>query len=384
MASPKAISGDQPTNGDWQEVRRRRPYPAHWRPTTQQPPSPPAANPYIPYSKPTYAQILLQPARSTTPPSQLSPPISQPASPTSNSSTVYYVSPHSPSRLRFPPSHTFAEWRGRCFRCCRTGHSAAKCRNPKRCGKCWSFGHIGSRCKVEMVAPPPPPILKTTPKSRTCEPHFEELLTGSYPYRPPEMPSERPLSLHCFLERDQEYFSELDKLRQAVVLHTKGFQWELSVDNVVHFACRTNLVKKEEILVSEMSGSRFLIMLPDGLDPDTFINATPQDLWDEGFTFQLWSPLDDASISIPAFKVLLRLVGLPPHLHKERYIRSAVARFGVCLGSVEPENTSSIASWLVAVGVDDLTLVPPQLVTHIGGMMYYIQVYAEAWHRAPI
>lgn len=59
-------------------------------------------------------------------------------------------------------------------------------------------------------------------------------------------------------------------------------------------------------------------------------------------------------------------------------------RFGVYLGSVEPENTSSIASWLVAVGVDDLTLVPPQLVVHIGGMMYYLQVYAEAWHRAPI
>lgn len=51
---------------------------------------------------------------------------------------------------------------------------------------------------------------------------------------------------------------------------------------------------------------------------------------------------------------------------------------------MEPENTSSIASWLVAVGVDDLTLVPPQLVVHIGGMMYYAQVYTEAWHRAPI
>lgn len=54
------------------------------------------------------------------------------------------------------------------------------------------------------------------------------------------------------------------------------------------------------------------------------------------------------------------------------------------LGSVESEHPSSIASWLVAVGVDDLTLVPPQLVVHIGGLMYYVQAYVEAYHRAPL
>lgn len=149
-------------------------------------------------------------------------------------------------------------------------------------------------------------------------------------------------------------------------------------------ACQTKLVQKEEIQVSELGGSRFLILLPEGLDPETFINATPQDLWDEGLSFQPWSPLEGASISIPAYKVLLRLVGLPPHICREKHIRNAIARFGVFIGTVEPENPSSIASLLVAVGVDDLTLVPPQLVLHIGGMMYYVQVYTEAYHRAPI
>lgn len=176
----------------------------------------------------------------------------------------------------------------------------------------------------------------------------------------------------------------MDRLWQAVVMSTMGYQWEISVDNATTFACRTNLVKKEEIQVSQMSGSRFLIMLLEGLDPDTFINATSQDLWDEGITFQPWSPLDDASISIPAYKILLRLVGLPPHICREKHVKQAVARFGVFLGSMEPEDTSSIAAWLVAVGVDDLTLVPPQLVVHIGGLMYYVNVYTEAWHRAPI
>lgn len=168
------------------------------------------------------------------------------------------------------------------------------------------------------------------------------------------------------------------------MLHTRGFQWDLSIDNVTQMACRTGLVHKEEIQISQLSGSRYLIILPEAMHPETFINATPQDLWDEGFSFQQWHPMEGASISIPAYKVLLRLVGLPPHLHREKHVRTAVARFGVFLGSVEPEDPASLASWLVAVGVDDLTLVPPQLVLHIGGAVHYVQTYAEAWHRAPI
>lgn len=295
MATKEAISGDKGEEG-WQLVCRRRPYPTNWRPSDA--PPPPEAKPYIPYARLTYAQALQRPS---SPPLLQAP--SRPVSPSSSTSSTLYVSPHSPSRLRFPPSHTFPEWKGRCFRCCRTGHSAAKCRNPKRCGRCWSYGHIGSKCKKEVIVPPAP--VKTLPPKRgiQSEPAFEELLTGSYPYRAPEMPTERPISLHVFLERDPDYYAELERLKQAVVLHTRGYQWDLGIVNAVSIACRTNLVKKEEIHVSSLSGSRFLILLPEGLDPDTFINATPQELWDEGLSFQPWSPLEDASISIPAYKV---------------------------------------------------------------------------------
>ena len=213
MATTQAIKGD----GEWQHVRRRRPYPSNW---SQSQPLQHTANLYQPYSRPTYAQIV----RQTTPPQapMSQPKITPPSSPISSTDTVYYVSPHSPSRLRFPPSHTFAEWKGRCFRCCRTGHSAAKCRNPKRCGKCWAFGHIGSKCKQEIV-PPPQPLARKMPAQPVpsrVEPGFEELLTGSYPYKEPEMPTERPLRLHCFIERDEAYYQELDRLKRAVVMHT--------------------------------------------------------------------------------------------------------------------------------------------------------------------
>ena len=223
MATSRATIGGKATEGEWQEVPMRRPYPANWRPSTDTSPTPPTAQPYIPYAKPTYAQVLQQAVKPPT--SQPSLPPSQPSSPTSSTTSTFYVSPHSPSRLRFPPSHTFPEWKGCCFRCCRTGHSAAKCRNSKHCGKCWSFGHIRSRCTQEIVAPPQPVPKIRAPAlpNQRCEPDFEVLLNGSYPYRAPEMPEERPLSLHCFLERDSEYFAELQRLKQAVVLHTKGF-----------------------------------------------------------------------------------------------------------------------------------------------------------------
>lgn len=216
------------------------------------------------------------------------------------------------------------------------------------------------------------------------EPNFDELLAGPYPYRSTEMPKERPLRLHCFIARDAEYYSEMERLKQAVVMHTVGFGWELSVDNVCDYACRTKLVTKEEIQVSQLYGSRFLIMLPEGLAPDTFINATPQEAWDEGLSFQPWTPLDNAAISIPAYKILINLVDIPPPLFKEKYVAQAVSCFGVFLGSVASEKPSSIASWTVAVGVDDLSLVPPELVMHVGGMVHTVQVHPIACQRAPI
>ena len=132
------------------------------------------------------------------------------------------------------------------------------------------------------------------------------------------MPKERPLRLHCFIPRDADYFAEMERLKQAVVMRTDGFQWDLSVDNVCDYACRTNLVTKDEIQVSKLSGSRYLIMLPEGLAPDTFINATPQEAWDEGLSFQPWTLLENAAISIPAYKILINLVDIPPPLFKEK------------------------------------------------------------------
>ena len=82
--------------------------------------------------------------------------------------------------------------------------------------------------------------------------------------------------------------------------------------------------------------------------------------------------------------MLLRLVGIPAHLTRDKHVINVVNRFGVYLGSIAPEDPASLASWIVAVGVDDLSLVPPQLAMHDGGLVHPIQVYTMAYRRGPI
>ncbi|XP_078158691.1 uncharacterized protein LOC144554246 isoform X2 [Carex rostrata] len=113
--------------GVWQVVSSLcRRFPDNWRPATTVPQQP---------QRTSNAQAVTR----TTP----SPPRSQ-------SKAMFYVSPHSPF-LRFPPSPSYEEWRGRCFKCCRTGHNAASCQNPIKCGKCWLDGHVGTRCTENVL-----------------------------------------------------------------------------------------------------------------------------------------------------------------------------------------------------------------------------------------
>lgn len=126
--------------GEWQLVSRRRRYPENWREKADQPPKT-AAWPFVPYAK-TYAQTVSIPSSIPNPkqprlnhqptPNSITtltvtPTTALPSSPNHRPPSKTYVSPHSPTALRFPPSPFFIEWRGRCFRCCRTGHAAASC-----------------------------------------------------------------------------------------------------------------------------------------------------------------------------------------------------------------------------------------------------------------
>ncbi|KAF3340482.1 hypothetical protein FCM35_KLT16253 [Carex littledalei] len=199
--------------GVWQVVRHScRRYPEGWRATATTHPT--RTSTYTPYAlKPTYAQVLVSPPPALTNPtspktSTISPTSTRPSSPTTPKTGTLYVSPYNPTYLRFPPSPSFSEWRGRCIKCCKKGHTKAMCRNPMKCGRCWSVGHMGSQCKAEVVPPTTTGPHKATPVSELSkgEPPFDDMLTGPLPVEEPLMPEGRPFKLTCYMARDERHF----------------------------------------------------------------------------------------------------------------------------------------------------------------------------------
>ncbi|KAF3331481.1 Major cell-surface adhesin PAc [Carex littledalei] len=429
------------TTGEWRTVSRRRSFPDNWRRTATRPP--PTTKPYTPFER-TYAQVVASPPPSpprsvnhnnnppspphptTQPPPQRQPPpqprqpplhtqqppprrpqpprqpqpqpprqpqpqptrqpqpprqpapSTRPRSPPTKPHT-FYVSPHSPTHLRFPPSPHFEEWFGRCFKCCKRGHAAAVCRNPRKCGKCWRDGHIGNTCNAQGLNPAATPFKPTVPRQH--EPQFDELLAGTFPTNA-TIPENRPNNMVVFVERDEQYYSELTKLERAVVFHST--EVEVSCEEVATYATRTNLVKEEELQVSALARARHLIILPIGLTPETFIKAIPEYLWNMGYSFEPWCPVGDAPVRVPAFKALLHIIDLPPLLWREDVVRSAVAKFGLYLGSVAPQDPNDISYWAVAVGTDDLERIPKSISLVAGGIEYVAPVVIVTWQRGLI
>lgn len=218
--------------------------------------------PYVPYSR-SYSQVAATAPLSsrasdshslprTSPPSSRppTPPLSKSLSPPLTQGVRYYSSPTSPTSLPFPPAASYPEWRNRCFRCFRTGHAASKCCNPVKCGKCWMEGHVLSKCKVSLnstaqpfipahvplttprdiglngsqtgVPQPKPVVCPTAAPSNThehLEPSFDDLLKGTGPPTALPFPEDRPEKLQVFIERDQDFYNEIQRLSKAVVIH---------------------------------------------------------------------------------------------------------------------------------------------------------------------
>lgn len=134
-----------------------------------------------------------------------------------------------------------------------------------------------------------------------------------------------------------------------------------SPQDVLGFALRTELVEATEISIGRLGQDRFLIVLPHGMAPETFITATSPELWDAGFSFQPWSETDGANLILPDYKVLIDLFNIPPHLFREQEIHKAVSTFGIYLGSIPAKDILDLSVWTAVVAVDRLEKVPQEL-----------------------
>lgn len=152
-----------------------------------------------------------------------------------------------------------------------------------------------------------------TQATKHGEPAFEDLFMDSLPLI--ELPDDRPKKIVCFIERDDEYFTERAKLDNVVIMYNPALEVDLSIEEVAEYAATSGLVKANEISVGIMTRSRYAILLPMGIDPVQFIKSIPSRVWMDGFSFSLWCPLDDANVVIPRYKVMLDLIGIPLDLY---------------------------------------------------------------------
>lgn len=213
---------------------------------------------------------------------------------------------------------------------------------------------------------------------------FDELLKGESKPPQPELPQGRPDNITIFIDRDETFFQEVEILNRAVVMHCADQALKIHASQVLQIALDTKLVNEKEVSVSELTGERFLIHLPEGLAVETFVRALPERLWDEGFAFQQWSLLDDATVKMPRFKVLLDLVGLPPHQWRESSVINAVSKMGLFLGTVANERPTDLSALRVAIATDDLLKISKNITLVVGGLEYPVEVRPVTWERGPI
>lgn len=213
------------------------------------------------------------------------------------------------------------------------------------------------------------------------EPGFSELLTEPKPLGPPPMPEERPQTVKCFVDRDAEFYHEVERLNNAVVVHTSelAINFELSVDKVAEWVATAKIIPENEIVIAALTKRRFIVILPEGLAPEVLIAAIPYEVWDEGISFQRWDPMEDAETIVLEFKTMVDLVGIPPHMYREKAVINAVSNFGLYLGTVAQPDQANLSVWTAVVATEKLEDIPSSVTMVAGSAKYPVQVRPVIW-----
>lgn len=224
------------------------------------------------------------------------------------------------------------------------------------------------------------------PAAEKSEPGFEDLLMANRPLNPPPMPMDRPAKVRVYVDRDSEYYHEVNRLKQAVVVHTMDLpiNFELSVDKVAEWVTQTKVMEEKDVTIAAISKKRFLIIMPEGIAPETLIEAIPYEIWDLGLSFQKWDSSEDAVRMVPQFRTIVDILDIPPPLYKEKEVINLVNSFGLYLGSIAQRRQEDISCWTVVVATEKLEDIPYAGAMVAGGQEYPVQFRAVNWARGPI
>lgn len=237
-----------------------------------------------------------------------------------------------------------------------------------------------------MQAPMPTENPRTADPLERKQPDFNELLTGERPLNSPPLPADRPFKVRVYVDCDAEYQHEMNRLQQAVLVRVTDIQinFEISVDKVAEWIAKSNLIPEREVTIASLTNNRFLVIMPEGLAPETLIEAIPYEVWDEGVSFQKWNPIEDTTRIIPEFKVIVDLVDIPPSLYRERDVINAVSTFGVYLGTIAQPGSANVSCWTAVVAIEKLEDVPYNVSMVAEGRERLVEVRPVNWCRSKL
>lgn len=94
--------------------------------------------------------------------------------------------------------------------------------------------------------------------------------------------------------------------------------------------------------------------------------------------------MDDASISIPNFKVIINILDLPPHLYREKAVQRATSGMGLYLGNIAQADPTDLTTWTAVIATDNLKRISSVITMSMGGMTWYMPVRVIKVETGPL
>lgn len=272
-----------------------------------------------------------------------------------------------PEPLPLPPDPTHHRWRGRCYNCLHIGHDQNTCTRLERtCAKCWTTGHEARAC---TYAP------------QTTQPPFDPLMPRGN-LGDEKMPKDRPEKVMVFIPETNQMQRDATDMLRAVVIDAR--LREIHSLHILQSVLMATCATPFPFPISKINGQQYLLLLPPGIDRETFLSAHAGHLKETGYIAFPWSQSVNGKPLQMKFKVWVELRGMSPCSYTIEHLLRAAGSFGIVLEHGPMANVTSLEKMRAVVAVPSLSLVPQYAAVWVRGIIRDVQVVVHAWIEEPI
>lgn len=289
------------------------------------------------------------------------------ASPSETQTTVNDSTNQPPEALPLPPDPTHYRWRGRCYNCLDLGHDQNECTRLERvCAKCWTSGHEARVCTVNTVQ---------------RQPQFDPLMPRGN-IGDDKMPKNRPHMTMVFVPQTNQMQQESCEMLRAIVIDARLREHHNIhiLQSILMATCATPY----PFPLSKINDNQYLLVLPPGIDRQSFLSTHVAQLGETGYVAFPWSAAVNGTPMQMRFKVWIELIGMSPCSWTIEHLLRAAGSFGIVLEHATMANRASLERMRAVVAVPDLELVPLNTGVWVRGIFRNVRVAVHAWIEEPI